>query len=73
MAWLNQDLQVKLESKRKTHRQLKWGQVAWEEYRDAARLHRDRGQESQGPTKPIARFCTQVASTPTINTSWVTK
>ena len=43
MAWLNQDLQVKLESKRKTHRQLKWGQVAWEEYRDAARLHRDRG------------------------------
>lgn len=39
--WLNQDLLVKLESKRKMHRQQMQGQATWEKYRDAARLHRD--------------------------------
>lgn len=38
-AWLSWDL---LESKRKMHRQWKKGQVMWEEYRDAARLSKDR-------------------------------
>ena len=41
LAWLNWDLLVKLESKKKMHRQCKQGQVTWEEYRDAARLCRD--------------------------------
>lgn len=39
--WLNQDLLVKLESKRKMHRQQMQGRVTWEKYRDAARLRRD--------------------------------
>ena len=38
LAWLNWDLLVKLESKKKMHRQWKQGQATWEEYGDAARL-----------------------------------
>ena len=38
LAWLNQDLLVKLGSKKKMHRQWKLGQVAWQKFRDAARL-----------------------------------
>ena len=40
-AWLNQDLLVKLKSKKRMHRQWKQGQVLWEEYKEAARLCRD--------------------------------
>jgi len=34
------DLLVRLESRKKMHRQWKQGQVPWEEYRDIARLCR---------------------------------
>ncbi|KFQ74137.1 hypothetical protein N335_02350, partial [Phaethon lepturus] len=40
-AWLSQDLLVKLKGKKEMHRQWKQGQVSWDEYRDAAWLHRD--------------------------------
>jgi len=36
----SQDLLVKLKDKKEMHRQWKQGQVSWEEYRDAAWLHR---------------------------------
>ena len=45
-TWLNWDLLVKLESKKKMHRQWKQGQVNWKEYRDAVWGW---GQEGQGP------------------------
>jgi len=38
LAWLSQDLLVKLKGRRELHRQWKQGQVSWEECRDAARL-----------------------------------
>ncbi|GAB0209193.1 hypothetical protein GRJ2_003385000 [Grus japonensis] len=41
LAWMSQDLLVKLKGKKEMHRQWKRGQVSWEEYRDAARLCRD--------------------------------
>ena len=41
MAWLNKDLVIKQESKKKMYRQWKQRQLPWEEYRDAARLFRD--------------------------------
>lgn len=37
---MNQDLLVKLESKKKMHRHWKKGQVLWAAYRDATRLYR---------------------------------
>jgi len=40
LAWLNWDLLVKLESKKKMHMQWKEGQVTCEEYTDAVRLCR---------------------------------
>ncbi|PKU46847.1 hypothetical protein llap_2820 [Limosa lapponica baueri] len=40
-AWLNQDLPVKLKSKKEMQKEWKEGQVSWEEYWDAARLCRD--------------------------------
>jgi len=40
-AWLNQDLLVRLKSKKKMHRQWKQGQVSWEEYTEAAGLCRN--------------------------------
>ncbi|KAK4827902.1 hypothetical protein QYF61_022325 [Mycteria americana] len=41
LAWLSQDLLVKLKGKKEMQRQWKQGQVSWEEYRDAAGLCRD--------------------------------
>ena len=41
MAWLNQDLLVKLDSKKKMHRQWKQGQKLWGECRSASRLDKD--------------------------------
>ena len=40
-VWLNQDLMIKLDSKKKIHRLWKQGQGTWKEYRDAAMLCRD--------------------------------
>ena len=40
-AWLNWDLLVKLERKKKMYRQWKQRQVTWEESRNAARMCRD--------------------------------
>jgi len=41
LAWMNWDLLVKLESKKKMHRKWKQRQVPWEECRNAADLCRD--------------------------------
>lgn len=56
------------EEQEKNKQAIEGGQVPWDEYRDIPSLRRDRGQESQGPTEPNARSCTQVVSTPTIRT-----
>jgi len=41
LAWLSQDLLVKLKGNRELHREWKQGQVSWEEYRDVTRFCRD--------------------------------
>jgi len=41
LAWLSQDLLVKLQGKKEMHRQWKQGQASWEEHRDSARLCRE--------------------------------
>ncbi|KFR14245.1 hypothetical protein N306_11783, partial [Opisthocomus hoazin] len=41
LAWLRQEMLVKLRKKRELHRQWKQGLASWEEYREAARLCRD--------------------------------
>ncbi|KFM02997.1 hypothetical protein AS27_15497, partial [Aptenodytes forsteri] len=41
LAWMSQDLLVKLKGKKEMHRQWKQGQVSWEEYRDTAQLCRN--------------------------------
>ncbi|KFQ80133.1 hypothetical protein N335_04342, partial [Phaethon lepturus] len=41
LAWLSQDLMVKLKGKKEMHRQWKQGQVSREDYRDTAQLCRD--------------------------------
>ncbi|KAK4827894.1 hypothetical protein QYF61_022317 [Mycteria americana] len=41
LAWLSQDLLVKLKGKKEMQRQWKQGQVCWEKYTDPARLCRD--------------------------------
>ena len=53
---MNQNLLVKLESKKKMHRQWKQGLVPLEEYRDATRLCRD------GVTKAKAQWDLHLAS-----------
>ena len=41
LAWMSQDLLVKLKGEKEMHGQWKQGQVSWEEYRDAACLCKD--------------------------------
>ena len=40
-VWLNQDLLVKLKSKKKMYTQWEHEQVLWKDYKEAVRLHRD--------------------------------
>lgn len=47
LVWLNLDLLVKMESKKKMYRWWKQGQVLWEKHRDAARLCRDQVRKAK--------------------------
>ena len=45
---MRKDLQLKLREKREMYRKRKQGCVAWEEYRDAVRMCRDRVRKAKG-------------------------
>ena len=47
-VWMRKDLQLKLREKREMYRKRKQGCVAWEEYRDAVRICRDRVRKAKG-------------------------
>ncbi|KFQ18254.1 hypothetical protein N331_11172, partial [Merops nubicus] len=47
-TWLSQDLLVRLKNKMRLHKQWKQGQISWGEFRDAARLCRDKVRKAKG-------------------------
>jgi len=51
LAWLSQDLLVKLKGKKEMHRQWKQGQVSWEGCRAAARLCREGVRKAKAHTE----------------------
>jgi len=56
---LNLDLLVKRESKKKTDRQWKKEQVAWEEHRDAVRLYRNGVRKAKAQQELDLARCTK--------------